>query len=51
MSGVDYHQVGYLVLLEFVETSQQHDYLAAIFTTSVEWKFRDFLNAFNGNFL
>ncbi|KGG29849.1 hypothetical protein EV13_0780 [Prochlorococcus sp. MIT 0702] len=39
------------MLPEFVETSQQHDCLAAIFTTSVEWKLRDLLNASNGNFL
>ncbi|MED5264163.1 MAG: hypothetical protein VX532_04200 [Cyanobacteriota bacterium] len=50
-TGVDFYQVGCLVLPESLEASQQHDCLAVIFTISVEWKLRDLLNAMNGNCL
>ena len=50
-TGVDFCQVGCLVLPESLEASQQHDCLAAIFTISVEWKLRDLFDDLNGNFL
>ncbi|MEC9029803.1 MAG: hypothetical protein VYB74_05905, partial [Cyanobacteriota bacterium] len=50
-TGVDFCQVGCLVLPKSLEASQQHACLAAIFTISVEWKLRDLFNDLNGNFL